>query len=575
MRMKEKTAHELFATTTVYEIPPYQRHYVWDKATQWEPLWRDLEARADSVVRGGRATHFMGAVVLLLPNHDKRPGGTRIVVDGQQRLITLQIMCVAVVRKLQALGLHGAAAQVEVMTPRSTAQEDWKISPSLKDQEAFQGAMRQGSEGHASLVRAKKYFEKECEQWLESSEDRKEARAEALAKVLTQGLTFGVIEIDDEETQYAVFETLNARGTALTQGDLSKNHVVELWRKRYREWPTPVELKGIWPFGGDEWQGRTNHERKKTDKVDEFLRYWIGFRTARTVREEDVCQALKKVLEEQYEKNVEAFGRDIGRSAGRWRRWNDADLLPAPSGSALERIRAAQNWAWSPVLMALDEREDGEPDRESKALRVLEAYMMRRAFTRIPAQGLNNLAVSVLLAMKGQPDVPPERIIAQTLDMQDTDSRRWVSIDQIRTAFIARDFYDRRQGHWSRVVLRALEEHLRRSTDDRIDHSESSVEHILPTNPGDGWRHDGDLMRIHPEIVHTIGNLTLVPAPLNGKMGNQGWSAKRAALVEHSRSHLTADVLQHGVETWNAEAIRARSLRMADWVDEIWPIYRP
>ena len=75
--------------------------------------------------------------------------------------------------------------------------------------------------------------------------------------------------------------------------------------------------------------------------------------------------------------------------------------------------------------MALDEREDAGPERESRALRILEAYMMRRKLAGMPTQGASNLAVSVVRALDGKRDTEAAQVIAETLAAQDADSRRW------------------------------------------------------------------------------------------------------------------------------------------------------
>jgi uncharacterized protein with ParB-like and HNH nuclease domain len=75
------------------EVPLFQRQYVWSREQQWEPLWEDI-MRKFSEYLGGRKdapVHFLGAIVLdqkLTPTtHVEK----RQVVDGQQRLTTLQI----------------------------------------------------------------------------------------------------------------------------------------------------------------------------------------------------------------------------------------------------------------------------------------------------------------------------------------------------------------------------------------------------------------------------------------------------------------------------------------------------
>jgi len=75
------------------EVPLFQRQYVWNLEQQWEPLWEDicrkfteyLEGRKDSPV------HFLGAMVLDQKQTPTTHVDRRQVIDGQQRLTTLQI----------------------------------------------------------------------------------------------------------------------------------------------------------------------------------------------------------------------------------------------------------------------------------------------------------------------------------------------------------------------------------------------------------------------------------------------------------------------------------------------------
>ena len=86
----------LFSNNERFTVPLFQRPYVWTREAQWEPLWDDvlgvlhrLEARqGDAPV----ASHFLGTIVL-----EQKPTSTgsltrREVIDGQQRLTTLQIL---------------------------------------------------------------------------------------------------------------------------------------------------------------------------------------------------------------------------------------------------------------------------------------------------------------------------------------------------------------------------------------------------------------------------------------------------------------------------------------------------
>jgi hypothetical protein len=49
MDTKALTPRELFDGTVCYEIPPFQRPYVWNEEDQWQPLWTDIERVADAL----------------------------------------------------------------------------------------------------------------------------------------------------------------------------------------------------------------------------------------------------------------------------------------------------------------------------------------------------------------------------------------------------------------------------------------------------------------------------------------------------------------------------------------------
>ena len=75
MQTNLQRPQRLFAQPVRYEVPAFQRRYVWNQDRQWEPLWNDVENLAESIMEDGRnaQAHFMGAVVL---QHVRFPTGT-------------------------------------------------------------------------------------------------------------------------------------------------------------------------------------------------------------------------------------------------------------------------------------------------------------------------------------------------------------------------------------------------------------------------------------------------------------------------------------------------------------------
>lgn len=143
----------LFDGKVRYEIPAFQRPYVWDEESQWAPLWADIVRVAERVVRADSdnataqiAGHFLGAVV-----YESKPpvvgDVTRhVVIDGQQRTTTLQILLDAIHQVLVERGHDDLAEDLEglILNKASTFKgkpERFKLWPLRGDRAAFSQAM--------------------------------------------------------------------------------------------------------------------------------------------------------------------------------------------------------------------------------------------------------------------------------------------------------------------------------------------------------------------------------------------------------------------------------------------------
>src|SRR2546427_12772430 len=83
----------IFETKMRLEVPLFQRQYVWSREHQWEPLWEDIARKFGEYLEGRKdaPVHFLGAMVLDQKQTPTTFVDKRQVIDGQQRLTTLQI----------------------------------------------------------------------------------------------------------------------------------------------------------------------------------------------------------------------------------------------------------------------------------------------------------------------------------------------------------------------------------------------------------------------------------------------------------------------------------------------------
>ena len=255
MKSNTLTPFELFGNQVRYTVPLFQRPYVWNEKDQWGPLWEDVRTVAERILEnkeaqasGGKPTqavpHFLGAIVL---DQKMVPTGLiqeRHVIDGQQRLTTLQLLMDAAQEIVAEWGSDADASALGSLVLNNISQvafsdQVFKVWPTNYDRDAFRAAMSNETEVTGDLeksriVAAHTFFRKEVKDWAEVTGDPDKAalRLNALVLALSQYLHIVVIDLEEGDNAQVIFETLNHRGTPLLAADLIKNFV---FRKAERD----------------------------------------------------------------------------------------------------------------------------------------------------------------------------------------------------------------------------------------------------------------------------------------------------------------------------------------------------
>ena len=136
-------------------------------------------------------------------------------------------------------------------------------------------------------------------------------------------------------------------------------------------------------------------------------------------------------------------------------------------------------------------------------VRLVEAYVFRRAICAIPTNSLNKTFATFGRALRK--DRYLESIQAHLLTLP--SYRRFPSDEEFRREIVVRDLYNfPRRSYW----LRRLENHGRK---ERVPVDEYTIEHILPQNENLSakWRAElgPEWRRVQESWLHTLGNLTL------------------------------------------------------------------
>ena len=240
MEANARNLERIFDGTVSYQIPLFQRPYVWTEEKNWCHLWGDIVDVADRYLSNEICrSHFLGAVVLERNNNVTGSIETRQVIDGQQRFTTLQIMMIAIrdiCEKYENTKLYDRFDGL-VSNKRSKVdldEEAYKIWPTNSDRSAFevvhqlnkydleQAHQLEDKIKNSQIFKAYHYFLRVLEVWFSEHNDVEDC-LDALWQVVREYLQIVVIDLHSQDEAQVIFETLNARGTQLLPADLIKN----------------------------------------------------------------------------------------------------------------------------------------------------------------------------------------------------------------------------------------------------------------------------------------------------------------------------------------------------------------
>ena len=499
----------------------------------------------------------------------------REVIDGQQRVTTIQLLLDAIQLVCEGLDFKPAATRLStlVLNNRESIGDEsdkiFKLQPSRTDREAFRHAMDNGlavNDFEESLiVQAHEFFQQQIRKWIEDAPGLESERVDALETVVTTMLQMVVIDLDSKDDPNVIFETLNARGTPLEQSDLIKNFVLDQFPKDSKE-----ESK-IW-MGLDEkwWRAEVSQGRLYRPRLDMLLNYWLAMRTGSEVGPSRVFDVFRSYTSKS---RIEDEMADVRRDMSHYRRFIADKRSPEEDQFYYRTIQVMKAGVITPVLLLL---LSAECNARIGAFRALESFLVRRMICRQTTKDYNRLILDLASRLQESDLHYADMLVAGFLKEQTAYSREWPNDETVAASLETSPLYRLLTRGRLRFVLEGIESHLRSSKAEQPDVPKNlTIEHLMPVGWGeekwplpDGIDSVAGTM-IRNRLVHTIGNLTLVNQRLNSSMSNDSWEAKRQELCEHSVMFLNRELTPK--PQWNEDSISARSRRMAKLIAKCWP----
>ena len=600
MKAHTRSPAEIFGYHLRYVVPLFQRPYVWNEKDQWDPLWGDVRTLADRLLDTAPQLfgappvppHFLGAIVV-----EQQAGVVGFisvwhVVDGQQRLTTLQLLLDAAQEVVETYGVEMDAQALRVLVlnePTITQHHDevYKVWPTDRDQDAFRAAMDDATVispalAGTKIAQAHAFFAAQITEWADVTGDSNvvRLRLNALVRALRDHLKVVVIDLEPGDNAQVIFETLNHRGSPLLAADLVKNLIFQVAQAQQLDVLT-IYRQHWRPLDGDRWRELIAQGRLYRPRIDVFLNYWLTMRLLHEVPSDRVFADFRD--------DVAAKSADIGalisEIASDAAVFGKLDELAAESVEGLfyyRVIRALDTAAVTPVLLWLLRWQETElpAEQRHRALRAIESWLVRRALARLTGKGVNLVILDLLKRLN---ETGPARAGEQTeafLVGQSADARLWPDDEIVRASLAREPLYTALLRPRLRMILEALENDL------RTDYGEGqpcprglTIEHVMPQ----GWREywplivEDDAEALHrDQRIQRIGNLTLVSGKLNQGMSNRPWiksdgKDKRCYLLEHSDLKLNAKIVADHPTAWTEADAAERAEAMTGRLLAIWP----
>ena len=556
MKATEARFVEFLEKSPQFVIPIYQRTYSWTER-ECRQLWNDiLRTGSNDAI----AAHFVGSIVYIQKGlYQVARQSALLVIDGQQRLTTVMLILEALARRVgDGEPLDGFSAKkirsYYLLNPLEEGERGFKLLLTQTDKQSLLALMQQKPQPAEPSLRITENFTF-FEEWVQAAGADLTPLCKGLAKLMIVDIALS----RDQDNPQLIFESMNSTGRELSQADLIRNFILMgldtvQQTRLYEEHWRPMEVA----FGQEAYGTH----------FDSFMRHYLTLKTGGSIPNvRAVYEAFKghARLPEVKAAGVDALVADIHVYAGYYcamalDKEPDKDL-----GAAFQDLRALKVDVAFPFLLELyDDHTQGRIPTEDfvRAVRLVEAYVFRRAVCAIPTNSLNKTFATFGRVL--QKDRYIESIQAHLLAL--SSYRRFPGDEECKREISVRDLYNfPRRSYW----LRRLENHGRK---ERVPVDEYTIEHILPQNENLSatWREalGPEWKRVQETWLHTLGNLTLTG--YNAEYSDLPFGEKRDMKGGFKESPLRLNEGLGALDTWNEATIQVRAKQLAERAVEVW-----
>ena len=536
----------IFSGYNQYIIPVYQRYYSWDKKN-WKHLWEDLmslyQNKEDSF-----NTLFMGTLVFVQDASVLKNYNTYNVVDGQQRLLTLSILLIALRNIAKGNGNNRLSDKIDDFL---TFKPDFKkyyfrVCPRNRERTSYENLVNKSGDGSGIFKNAIEFFTK-CINGSEVSSN--DESLEIFFNIISERLEFVNIVLNSRENVYRTFKNLNSGGVDLSEADLIRGFVFE-----------NIVMEDQDGFDNSYWKPLEKNFENENGKLNtitfsQFFRYFLMI-DGRDVSTDQIFKTFEDDFG-TYENSIE-YIQSVKYFSDIYNFYlvNNKKYPDPVIDLALKQFRQLNDtstYAFAMKLIRCFELGKVNAEDFVKIVNIIMSFMIRRLICGEIARSYGSLFSLLSVALNTDPLDNVTNILLEKGYPSDE-------------SFIF-NLVNTHHSKYYRLILSNIEKI--KNPKETVDFSKLQIEHIMPQKISETWMNElGDNYQgLHKTWLNTIGNLTLTG--YNPKLYNHDFETKRN-IYETSNITITREISKYS--KWTEIEIKERGEELSKIIIEMYPI---
>lgn len=533
-------------------IPDYQREYDWD-SEEVDEFLEDIEETNNG------DSYFIGHMVM----EGEYNGASFNVIDGQQRFTTITII-LSVIRDIfynrdetdLAEGINDNYIFGKDRNNKSYIILENKMPYPIL-QAYVQSIPAKKNSSVKPIKRGEKRIKKIYDKLYKLFDSYTIKQLEDIRnKILDLEVIF--VAVSDEVDAFTIFETLNATGKDLTPIDLIKNQIFKLYdRQPHIDEPN------------DSWKEILSNSENKNLK---FLNNFWSSRYKKVSNNKIYKQFIDNIVKTKV--NIVDFLEELKSDSVLFKEinypnkenWTNPDEYKIYfSLNAIVEIFNIEV-ANSILLSLLREYKSKKISLKYllKALNAIEKYhFINNAISSNRSSGLDTMYARFARDIKDAKDKHHKHTEIDKM-IKRLDEK--LPIFKEYNANVDEKLYysssETKQKKLVQYVLKKIEFHFQKNSIEIIN---PSLEHIYPEKPTKDWK-----TLKNEVLLKNIGNLVLLDANLNSKIGNKKYSIKKKIVLKESTILSTKEVFNN-VDEWSDSEIKNRRNSIVELMyNDVW-----